>query len=163
MATDYDEAGKEQILFGTNDGHIQVLNDSLLDDGQTITGQATSVPVAPFGDRECSFIAALGSYGDLGASDAGANTVTLKTFADRKEEADTSASVKLDGGRVSASVDSWDAATLKKWGDDRLLRKRTNLPPGTKGNLVSVQVAGTNRWRLRDITLMARRLARRGR
>jgi len=163
MATDYDESGKEQILFGTNDGHVQILNDSLSDDGHTIAGHATTVPVSPSGDRESSFIAALGSYGDLGSSDSGVNSVTLKTFADRKEEADTSASVKLDGGRVSADVDSWDAATLKKWGDDRFLRKRTNLPPGTKGNMVSVQVSGTDRWKLRDLTLMARRLARRGR
>ena len=57
MATDYDEAGKETVLFGTNDGHIQVLTGSLTDDGQVISSHASTLPVAPFGDRESSFIA----------------------------------------------------------------------------------------------------------
>ena len=162
IATDYDETGAERVLFGTNTGHIQILTSGLNDDGVAFSGSARTIPVPAFGDREASFVAALGTYSDLGLVSAGTpNAVTIKTFVDGRKEENSSATVKLDAGKGSADTSTW--AENKLYGDDRFLRKRTNFPPGTKGNIVSIEVSGADRWKMRDLTLMARRLGRRGR
>ena len=161
IATDYDETGNERVLFGTNTGHIQVLHSTDTDDGQTITGTARTTPIPVFGDREGSFLGVVGSYADLGQDHSEPNTLTLKTFTEQRDESNSSAAVKLNAGKGSADTTAW--ADSKKYGDGRFLHKRTNLPPGTKGNSVSVEITGTKRWKMRNLTLLARRLSRRGR
>lgn len=157
LATDFDAEGQEQVLIGSVDGHIEVLRNALDDDSLAVTGSARTVPKQPFGDAEGSFVGVLGHYGELGAG----RSVTLKSFTEKKADSASSATVALDSRKVSAETDTWTGG--KEWGDDRLLPRRTNLPTQTKGSLVSIEVSGADRWSLRNLTLLARRMGRRGR
>jgi len=162
MTTDFDEGGRERVLFGTNDGHIQVLGEGDTDDGETITGYAKTASLAPFGEREGSLVAALVDVSDLGAT----NTLSVKSYTDKKQTAKLSKTLSVNGKQATFGAAYWTedgAQADPSWADGRFLEKRVNQPNGTRGNKFQLELSGTDRWKARGMTLLARILERRGR
>lgn len=155
MATDFDEKGTERVLFGTNDGHIQVLVDGVNDDGKAFTGTVRSAPVQPFMEREGSLVAALVSVADLGAS----QTLSVKTYLDKKETPVATKALTVDGRQSVYDTGVFDTATFA---DDRFIEKRINQPFKARGHKFQLEFSGTGKWKTRDVTLLARVLERRG-
>jgi hypothetical protein len=155
MATDLDEGGQERVLFGTNDGHVQILKEGTTDDSETITGTIRSAPLSAFGEREASYIGLLASASDLGHEGA----VTVNSYIDKKDTAVLSKSLAVDARQATYGSGVFNTASFA---DDRFMEKRINQPFKARGHKFQVEVSGTAKWKLRDITLLARPLERRG-
>jgi hypothetical protein len=155
MATDFNEKGEERVLFGTNDGHVQVLTQGPDDGGVTITGKVKSAPLQMFGDREGSLVAALVSVEDLGAG----NTLTVNTYLDKKATQAKSKSLTVDGRQAVFGSATFDTDAFA---DERFIEKRINQPYKTRGHKFQLEISGTDRWKTRDMSLLARVLERRG-
>jgi len=162
MATDFDEGGRERVLFGTNDGHIQVLTEGETDDGETITGTVRGASAAPFGEREGSLVAAMVDVGDLGSS----KTLTVSSYLDKGETAKLAKTLDVDAKQATFDAAYWQengAQADPNWADGRFVEKRINQPSGTRGNKFQLELSGTSRWKARGMTFLARILERRGR
>jgi len=161
MTTDFDEGGRERVLFGTNDGHVQVLTEGDTDDGQAITGTVRGASIAPFGEREGSLVAALVDVGDMGSAD----TLTVSSYLDKQETAKLAKTLSVNDRQATFGVAYWDqdAAADADWADGRFLEKRINQPYKARGNKFQLELSGTSRWKARGMTLLARVLERRGR
>lgn len=154
--------GKEELLVGTDDGHVMTLADQPHDDGQAIASLAYSDTVTPFGGAEGSFGAVMLTMEDHGNADADA--IELKAHTDEK----ASARLTKDVGQASdqscygtATYDGGDADGT--YGDKRYETKRHNLPAESRGHSVAYSVGGPARWKLRAAELLARAMGRRGR
>jgi len=162
MTTDFDEGGRERVLFGTNDGHVQVLTEGESDDGETISAHAKSAAMAPFGEREGSLVAALVDVEDMGAT----NTLTVNSYTDKKESTALAKTLSVNAKQATFGSSYWTEDTGQSdpnWADGRFLEKRINQPNGTRGNKFQLELSGTSRWKARAITFLARILERRGR
>lgn len=155
MTTVVDPNGHESVLFGTSDGHIQVLTNAATDDGQTISARAKSPPLALPEGRDGSYVGTMLTFQDLGDQ-----TVGLKTFTDRKQAARLDKTLSADADQSVYGTDAWDTAA---WGDDRHITVRANNPAGSRGSQIQYEVSGSSRWRLRAAHGMVRPMGMRGR
>lgn len=145
ITRDYDEHGQEQILFGTNDGHIAILVSADTDDGSTITGYARSIPVSPLGARTVAPTGVMVSAHETGSS----QTLTVKSFVNERDNAVQTFSSPFNAGTSLWGASVWGASTASNvmlWGSKPIVTRKINIPAGTKCNQYQFEVRGTGRW-----------------
>ena len=95
------------------------------------------------------------------AEDTGSQSLTFRTFVNGQPDARQSWQGAFEGGNAVYGTGLYGTAD---WGSSANFRTRKlNLPNGTRGEIVQVEVEGTSRWRLRRMELNAKALAQRSR
>ena len=155
--------GQETMVFGTKDGYLQVMTDALTEDGKAIDGYVRSAPFHPYRGQQASLQALRLTLGTIRED----QTLNIKSFVGKQGSAKSTAAVQLEAsghhyaGPTGAALLGPTGSALT--GDSQYLTRRVNLPRGTIGHVVQFEVGGTERWRLRDASLICRRQGVRGR
>lgn len=155
MTREYDDAGVERILFGTNDGHICVLDNRKYDGVAAITGYAKS-PIISFNGQTYAF-----TNIKLQEEELGTGTLQLKTFINCGSSSQTQSKTFSSGGDVYGT-DLFGTAT---WQDPKVKSVMFNLKAGnydgtsfttgTVGESIQYQIQCTTPFKFRGATLLA--------
>ncbi len=155
IGTEYSASGQETVYFGFHDGHVGILCNRERDDGIAITGRARTPPMQA-GRGTMAMQSLL-----VTAEDTGSQSLTFRTFVNGQPDARQSWQGAFEGGNAVYGTGLYGTAD---WGSSANFRTRKlNLPNGTRGEIVQVEVEGTSRWRLRRMELNAKALAQRSR
>lgn len=153
IARDTDDYGRERILFGTNDGHIAILVNADTDDGDTITGWSRSGPYQLSGGT-LAFTSM-----EVTATDTGTQTLTIKSFVDRKGAAKQEASLAFSAGAPVYGTGLYDAALWA--GEHELRTRKVMFPAGTRGENFQFEIRGTGQWQFKQAELIAKPMGQR--
>lgn len=155
MCRDFDDTGRERILFGTEDGHVCTLGGGLSDGVESITGFAKSPPLA-FNGQTMAFPAL-----KLMVEELGTGTLTVNTYVDQGD-IKQAASKTLSGPGAVFGTGLFDTATFAK---KKMLAFMIHLRAGgndgtafagpTTGETFQYAIESTARFRFRSATLMA--------
>lgn len=159
MAVDYDEAGKERILFGCDDGYLMTLGDGATDDGSTITSYATSPPVQPFGGQECSLSGLVLTAKTLGGDSSQQMECDVLSGDDAAAPLQDGV-LSIDDGAPRWGTATWDSFTWTKAGFRSV---RMNIVSYAKAHRVAYRVGGLVKWAVKAAELIAQPKSRRGR
>lgn len=137
MSTVTTSDGHEHVLFGTDDGFVQTLVLADTDDGNAITATVRSRPVQLFEASHASLRRLNFSISPLGYQ----GTVNYSIYLEESDDARTSGSFPIDTGRATYGravygTDRYAGETIKT--------HSVNLPNGTKGKRVQLQVSWTS-------------------
>lgn len=162
IARDFDENGKERILFGTADGHIAVLGDYLTDDGDAVTGWAKSKTLYPGGLETFR-----PTHIMMMANENGADVFPLPSY-------NLEARVYVDGHAVAQSIIQFMAPEADSTGvfgrafrlnssvlgtgrlgsSERMLTRKMGITAFSQCTGFQLEIRGVSRWRLRDAMLL---------
>lgn len=152
IANERDAGGRERILFGHADGTISVMRPNLTDDGETITGRATTAPIS------LANLTQSVTGVQVTVKDTGAETMQLSTYIDHSPVAKQSysAAIAADTPRLGTMVLGTDYV-----GGERLVTRLAPAKYGTRGTIAQLEVAGTGRWVYRGADLLTQPLSQR--
>lgn len=150
---DTDEYGRERILFGTNDGHIAILAHSDTDDSDTVTGWARSGPLQLDGTT-MAFTSM-----EVSAVETGTQTLTIKSFVDRKGAPKQEASLAFASATPVYGTDLYGTALWA--GENQVKTRKVMLPAGTRGESFQFEIRGTGQWQFKQADLVAKPMGQR--
>lgn len=151
IGTIFDQRGYERLLVGTNDGHVMALVDAETDDGNSISSTARSAPFSPGGDISVSATALMVTAQALSTS----QTMDVSLFMQKRPNAWQSADLKVDDGApefttVGGSTPAFGAAS---YADRSFKTARLSCKLGSVAKMFQVEIGGTARWALRELSL----------
>lgn len=159
ICRDFDDTGRERILFGTNDGHLCVLADLPRDGNATITGRAKSPPLA-FNGQTMAFTGMRLTVEEIGSSPA----MTVKPYVDGERSRQTiSKVVQASGALFGTGI--YNTAT---YADRKMCEYAVNFKAGgtsalspvaynraTTGQIFQYEIESTARFKFRQAVLFA--------
>lgn len=150
IARDFDEAGRERILFGTQDGHLAALTEALTDDGDAITGYAKSPNIHIAGAQTFAPTAILITAKETGATE----TLTVRTFLNEEKAPNQASTQALNrGSDLYGGTEVYGPATgsnvAAQFATAGLVTKKFMIPAGSRAQSISFEVRGTGKWRFR--------------
>jgi len=158
IATDLDENGVEQILFGTADGHIAVLGRSETDDGATVYGYAKTPTIYPGGLDTVQPTAVQIMASELGTDAAQALDLEIIVDGHGITASLTSTHAQPPGATgVRAPAGELDDLTLNTsvlTDHGRMVTRQSGLPAYESCEGIQIQVGSAARFRLRAATLL---------
>lgn len=165
ISRDFDENGRETMLFGTADGHIAVLGDFLTDDGDTVTGWARSKTLYPGGLETIQPTHVMIMANETGADILGlpANNLEVRVYPDGNASAQSivqfMAPEASSTGIYGQAFRLNDAAlgvlgTARVGWPERMLNRKIGLAAFQRCSGLQIEVRGVARWRLRDAVLL---------
>lgn len=153
VCRDFDENGKERILFGTEDGHIAVLRKSDTDDGAAIDAYAETPPQNLAGlmtGRPTALVVQLQEMGP-------AETVTITARLNNGSNPTTEAVPMTDA--ITAPVSSFLLGTHELADgpgllhEGRLVTQKLPIAAASRAEQVAFRIAGSKQWILRAADL----------
>ena len=168
IAVDYDAAGRERILIGTDDGFVMTMLNAATDDGDSISAYAKSSAQAPLGfGQEMALTRMLLTMKSLGAT----RTLDVALYTNKSGSAWQDADLTIDRGESLFGTATFPTppvadpapAGTAAFADEGYKTVPLNCPAGTRAHQFQVKIGGTARWRYRSGEIAMRPLSRRGR
>lgn len=159
MATARDQRGRERILIGTDDGHVQELTEHDTDDGDPIEGWWRTPVARVAGPKDASILGVR-----VAAKRGGDLRLTAKVYLDRREVASGEAEFETPPAGGESFWDNgspgWDSMP---WQGYDLPTTRVPLPEGLIGDVVQIEISGSYPWEVRALDILARQRSESGR
>ena len=160
MTVELNELGRERLLVGTEDGHIVTLANGLEDDGiEAINARAQCALKAPNGSNEVVVYRGM----VLSSEQQSGVASTLKLFFDRRSKSGQSVSIYPTAQRPTWGTAWVTGSSVLKWAEAEMRGVDFGIRNGTRCEQLSVSISGTAPFRIREIEVFGRGLARRGR
>lgn len=157
ISRDYDETGKERILFGGIDGLITILSEQDYDDGggedpREVSWNALSPPIEFRGNT-------IAPVAILLRGDESVSSMTLTTYINGRITEDDTAVITLDEGSVQYGAAVPGTSQYSPAGD---VYTKVNLASGTRCTSFQYKLSGTGRFTFKGAELLSTLKGQRG-
>jgi hypothetical protein len=156
MAVHRGRGGEETVLFGTDDGFVQILADDATDDGKTFTGRCRTAPFRPFKTHEFEVLGLMVTQ----AEQDSAASMAVKLYPDRSKAAHTSRTYTIPATATKetaiGTMGFESHAAPGAFSDERWRTKRVGVPAGQmRGHTLQLEVSASRPWSLQGIDILA--------
>jgi hypothetical protein len=149
ISRDYDETGKERIIFGGTNGIVYMLAEKDNDDcGEYSTAEVSWFALSPRTEFKGSTVAPVAMM--LNGEES-ASTITASIFLNGRITAEDSSTLTFEDGSTLYGTGTYGSSSYASEGESVL---RMNLPTGTRCTALQYKLSGTGRFLFRGAALL---------